>query len=116
MIRRPPRSTLFPYTTLFRSWRSAGKLHVSKIDFLFVQNSGSLGEGNLPSGSGNTPGSLQRSIRRLPQLQNSSNDDQQAHGCNRQSAATKQIAEAVPPGRALTVSRSYGRLDNSFYF
>src|SRR2546430_7631530 len=24
MIRRPPRSTLFPYTTLFRSWRSPG--------------------------------------------------------------------------------------------
>src|SRR2546426_7645592 len=23
MIRRPPRSTLFPYTTLFRSWRLA---------------------------------------------------------------------------------------------
>src|SRR5256885_12939607 len=23
MIRRPPRSTLFPYTTLFRSWRGA---------------------------------------------------------------------------------------------
>src|SRR5690554_7392729 len=23
MIRRPPRSTLFPYTTLFRSWQSA---------------------------------------------------------------------------------------------
>jgi hypothetical protein len=22
MIRRPPRSTLFPYTTLFRSWES----------------------------------------------------------------------------------------------
>src|SRR5258707_6179108 len=22
MIRRPPRSTLFPYTTLFRSWQS----------------------------------------------------------------------------------------------
>src|SRR2546430_11991263 len=30
MIRRPPRSTLFPYTTLFRSWISAplpGKTH-----------------------------------------------------------------------------------------
>src|SRR2546428_6314274 len=27
MIRRPPRSTLFPYTTLFRSWRHCpGKL------------------------------------------------------------------------------------------
>src|SRR3954465_10522962 len=24
MIRRPPRSTLFPYTTLFRSWRHRG--------------------------------------------------------------------------------------------
>src|SRR3712207_7445711 len=24
MIRRPPRSTLFPYTTLFRSWRASG--------------------------------------------------------------------------------------------
>src|SRR5947209_17334504 len=26
MIRRPPRSTLFPYTTLFRSCREAGRL------------------------------------------------------------------------------------------
>src|SRR5256885_3562159 len=25
MIRRPPRSTLFPYTTLFRSLRSSGR-------------------------------------------------------------------------------------------
>src|SRR3989442_11932841 len=24
MIRRPPRSTLFPYTTLFRSWLTTG--------------------------------------------------------------------------------------------
>src|SRR2546429_4165084 len=24
MIRRPPRSTLFPYTTLFRSWSGSG--------------------------------------------------------------------------------------------
>src|SRR5258708_26819863 len=27
MIRRPPRSTLFPYTTLFRSVRGAGDRH-----------------------------------------------------------------------------------------
>src|SRR3712207_7164169 len=26
MIRRPPRSTLFPYTTLFRSWRDDPRL------------------------------------------------------------------------------------------
>src|SRR3712207_8427037 len=28
MIRRPPRSTLFPYTTLFRSSRSGNLLHL----------------------------------------------------------------------------------------
>src|SRR2546430_8451352 len=27
MIRRPPRSTLFPYTTLFRSQRIVGRIH-----------------------------------------------------------------------------------------
>src|SRR2546426_9322942 len=27
MIRRPPRSTLFPYTTLFRSVRTARRIH-----------------------------------------------------------------------------------------
>src|SRR5258706_4325368 len=27
MIRRPPRSTLFPYTTLFRSWHTANSSH-----------------------------------------------------------------------------------------
>src|SRR3712207_8160309 len=29
MIRRPPRSTLFPYTTLFRSWGQRGEGEVS---------------------------------------------------------------------------------------
>src|SRR2546430_9979193 len=29
MIRRPPRSTLFPYTTLFRSDRAAPRVHLS---------------------------------------------------------------------------------------
>src|SRR3712207_8361245 len=29
MIRRPPRSTLFPYTTLFRSVRQVGTGHLS---------------------------------------------------------------------------------------
>src|SRR2546425_3662842 len=30
MIRRPPRSTLFPYTTLFRSRKRSGHLHASR--------------------------------------------------------------------------------------
>src|SRR5258708_18317841 len=29
MIRRPPRSTLFPYTTLFRSWRDRSRLRAA---------------------------------------------------------------------------------------
>src|SRR3712207_8601871 len=31
MIRRPPRSTLFPYTTLFRSRRSFGRVFLSAL-------------------------------------------------------------------------------------
>src|SRR5258708_13437630 len=40
MIRRPPRSTLFPYTTLFRSWTAGGWVcsepfdHTSVLQFL----------------------------------------------------------------------------------
>src|SRR3712207_6986432 len=32
MIRRPPRSTLFPYTTLFRSHRILGRDVASRVD------------------------------------------------------------------------------------
>src|SRR5438876_4806104 len=32
MIRRPPRSTLFPYTTLFRSRRGQGGFHIRLRD------------------------------------------------------------------------------------
>src|SRR2546427_1507056 len=31
MIRRPPRSTLFPYTTLFRSWVGARRSYIPPI-------------------------------------------------------------------------------------
>src|SRR2546430_10164679 len=34
MIRRPPRSTLFPYTTLFRSYFKAGLVD-AKMDFVY---------------------------------------------------------------------------------
>src|SRR2546429_8514393 len=38
MIRRPPRSTLFPYTTLFRStWFQPTRLNRVEGDTLFVQ-------------------------------------------------------------------------------
>ena len=35
MIRRPPRSTLFPYTTLFRSIITHNKLSISQADILY---------------------------------------------------------------------------------
>src|SRR5438874_4024514 len=33
MIRRPPRSTLFPYTTLFRSERASSAVHSCAVPF-----------------------------------------------------------------------------------
>src|SRR3712207_8531182 len=41
MIRRPPRSTLFPYTTLFRSSR-VGDLGVSKVERPQVREPGQV--------------------------------------------------------------------------
>src|SRR6266853_4355403 len=35
MIRRPPRSTLFPYTTLFRSQRNHARAHGAVISAIF---------------------------------------------------------------------------------
>src|SRR2546429_3824074 len=32
MIRRPPRSTLFPYTTLFRSMRPTASIHTGMLE------------------------------------------------------------------------------------
>src|SRR5258708_11788936 len=34
MIRRPPRSTLFPYTTLFRSLRALGVVEEEEVDLV----------------------------------------------------------------------------------
>src|SRR2546425_5318959 len=44
MIRRPPRSTLFPYTTLFRSRNARGKVEYS-VDF-FILKPVNLRDGN----------------------------------------------------------------------
>src|SRR5476649_776398 len=34
MLPRPPRSTLFPYTTLFRSWNSSGSSVAGRVEYL----------------------------------------------------------------------------------
>src|SRR5438552_1980295 len=55
MLRRPPRSTLFPYTTLFRSWQSTSGL-------IFAQPFGALRKLTTASASCG-----KRRIRFLPQ-------------------------------------------------
>src|SRR5690349_23416360 len=40
MIRRPPRSTLFPYTTLFRSRATARCKHANIVDIYDVDEAG----------------------------------------------------------------------------
>src|SRR2546430_12961443 len=47
MIRRPPRSTLFPYTTLFRSDAAGGAQH---LDADLVQLQADLGRHDLRAG------------------------------------------------------------------
>src|SRR2546426_6449703 len=57
MIRRPPRSTLFPYTTLFRSYRICFELRDSDFEFMcetrsyFAASVGNLKFGGNISGA-----------------------------------------------------------------
>src|SRR2546428_7759186 len=44
MIRRPPRSTLFPYTTLFRSWSFTGAANYNNIGATTITDS--IGKAN----------------------------------------------------------------------
>src|SRR3712207_7233032 len=50
MIRRPPRSTLFPYTTLFRSW--------GRRDGEGDRDGGSAARPDAEPGTGRSPGAL----------------------------------------------------------
>src|SRR3712207_6984096 len=70
MIRRPPRSTLFPYTTLFRSWVAAGFLYELGVtlEWAEVRLLTRLGGGELRANR--PPGKLvlTRGLRRLLDL------------------------------------------------
>src|SRR5256885_13208826 len=76
MIRRPPRSTLFPYTTLFRSPLAGrrelspihhGILHVAPLDRLLIPNERALDRGVLHLGPAaeNAVGDRDRKSTRL---------------------------------------------------
>src|SRR2546422_8007579 len=78
MIRRPPRSTLFPYTTLFRSQENKtlrqrveaarGRVHdlLSRLTFLEEQAREAGGNGGVRSGAG---GAAARSEEHTSELQ-----------------------------------------------
>src|SRR5256885_5068434 len=55
MIRRPPRSTLFPYTTLFRSVTRESQAHTNGVNQIVGYQSGSDCQGKLCSGGCDQP-------------------------------------------------------------
>src|SRR3712207_7386206 len=66
MIRRPPRSTLFPYTTLFRSAQAVpvlGAISGAAVNTLFIDHFQSLAQGHF------TVRRLERSEEHTSELQ-----------------------------------------------
>src|SRR5260370_23782155 len=59
MIRRPPRSTLFPYTTLFRSGRAVQEKLIGPLDAA-VHNVGAI---SIPAPCAREPGSAELLLR-----------------------------------------------------
>src|SRR2546427_5685738 len=84
MIRRPPRSTLFPYTTLFRSQNIVGQVLrrwprplqstplEAEVSFL-VHRDGSVSDLQFIKRSGNFTFDLERSEEHTSELQSQSN-------------------------------------------
>src|SRR3712207_8527431 len=74
MIRRPPRSTLFPYTTLFRSWNWSTKRRRT-VERLLKCSRDAENEGVSSSGAynlqaeGHSPGVKPRSEEHTSELQ-----------------------------------------------
>src|SRR5688572_31550773 len=81
MLRRPPRSTLFPYTTLFRSPRVCGGMNLltagsgrSKIGTMASVPMGGLAELGLAAGDGAASApTVTRSEEHTSELQSQSN-------------------------------------------
>src|SRR2546430_12112719 len=83
MIRRPPRSTLFPYTTLFRS--SGGTLSALSYD----QNDGSK---ILTTGGSQVPGNFGMIDRKSTRLNSSHSQISYAVFCLKKKKITNDVA------------------------
>src|SRR2546430_12587190 len=73
MIRRPPRSTLFPYTTLFRSRCGHGRLHRPGVASRVVGLDASEGGATAGDPPNNVQNSVDRSEEHTSELQSQSN-------------------------------------------
>src|SRR5258708_38807340 len=104
MIRRPPRSTLFPYTTLFRSWtgRALCEMLLTRTpEGVFMRTSAALalvilaacGGAQKPSASSADTASLEHDHDR--EAESSSNDAPAAGGASDDSSPTS--ASTKPP-------------------
>src|SRR5258706_6436570 len=71
MIRRPPRSTLFPYTTLFRSVTGNGPCRVGGADRVVTRVYG--GTGGIRGLPGQVEGGVPRSEEHTSELQSLTN-------------------------------------------
>src|SRR3712207_7751058 len=69
MIRRPPRSTLFPYTTLFRSRTSASGAIPGGAENLHGTSDPRSPVGPSKTATGATPGDVSRSEEHTSELQ-----------------------------------------------
>src|SRR2546429_5398533 len=70
MIRRPPRSTLFPYTTLFRSAGSSSTTRAACSPSSARRARRSIGSrGGRPASSSSAPGTDRRSEEHTSELQ-----------------------------------------------
>src|SRR2546426_9338555 len=80
MIRRPPRSTLFPYTTLFRSWGTCAIVStlltivgIANAPLIAGNGGLTLGQPFLPSSDEISPVSSPRSEEHTSELQSPCN-------------------------------------------
>src|SRR3989449_11365691 len=106
MIRRPPRSTLFPYTTLFRSYTYDGTAHTPCS--ATVTGAGGLSLAPTPSYSGNTnAGTATASYTFSGDANHTGSSDSKTFTIGQASSTTVVSFEAGPhtyPGSAFTAT------------
>jgi len=84
MIRRPPRSTLFPYTTLFRSkldeWLTWARESIDKHRDGILAYAGAIDDNPMPRGEAKT-NFVRQALRQIIAGETVSKDQTRPYGC-----------------------------------